>query len=164
MITGEPLPVEKTAGSPVTGGTVNQTGAFAFRATAVGEATMLAQIIRMVEEAQGGKLPIQALVDQGDDVVRARRHGAGRADLSAVWLIFGPDPALTFGLVNAVAVLIIACPCAMGLATPTSIMVGTGRGAELGVLFRKGEALQLLQDVKVVAFDKTGTLTEGARA
>ncbi|OZA17919.1 MAG: copper-translocating P-type ATPase [Rhodobacterales bacterium 17-64-5] len=160
MIWGEPVPVEKTPGSPVTGGTVNQTGAFSFRATAVGEATMLAQIIRMVEAAQGGKLPIQALVDRVTmwfvPVVMALA-----ALTFAVWLIFGPDPALTFGLVNAVAVLIIACPCAMGLATPTSIMVGTGRGAEMGVLFRKGEALQALQGVKVVAFDKTGTLTEG---
>ena len=160
MISGEPVPVEKAPGSTVTGGTVNQTGAFSFRATAVGEATMLAQIIRMVEAAQGGKLPIQALVDHVTmwfvPVVMAL------AVLTfAVWLIFGPDPALTFGLVNAVAVLIIACPCAMGLATPTSIMVGTGRGAEMGVLFRKGEALQALQSVKVVAFDKTGTLTEG---
>ena len=160
MISGEPVPVEKAPGSTVTGGTVNQTGAFNFRATAVGEATMLAQIIRMVEAAQGGKLPIQALVDRVTmwfvPVVMAL------AVLTfAVWLIFGPDPALTFGLVNAVAVLIIACPCAMGLATPTSIMVGTGRGAEMGVLFRKGEALQALQSVKVVAFDKTGTLTEG---
>ncbi|PZR00219.1 MAG: heavy metal translocating P-type ATPase [Cereibacter sphaeroides] len=160
MISGEPLPVEKTAGSQVTGGTVNQTGAFSFRATAVGEATMLAQIIRMVEAAQGGKLPIQALVDKVTmwfvPVVM------GLAALTfAVWLVFGPDPALSFALVNAVAVLIIACPCAMGLATPTSIMVGTGRGAELGVLFRKGEALQSLQGVKVVGFDKTGTLTEG---
>ncbi len=160
MISGEPLPVEKTAGNAVTGGTVNQTGAFTFRATAVGEATMLAQIIRMVEAAQGGKLPIQALVDKVTmwfvPVVMALA-----ALTFAVWLIFGPDPALTFGLVNAVAVLIIACPCAMGLATPTSIMVGTGRGAEMGVLFRKGEALQSLQGVKVVALDKTGTLTEG---
>jgi heavy metal translocating P-type ATPase len=160
MISGEPVPVEKAPGSTVTGGTVNQTGAFSFRATAVGEATMLAQIIRMVEAAQGGKLPIQALVDRVTmwfvPVVMALA-----ALTFAVWLIFGPDPALTFGLVNAVAVLIIACPCAMGLATPTSIMVGTGRGAEMGVLFRKGEALQALQSVNVVAFDKTGTLTEG---
>ena len=163
MISGEPLPVEKAPGSPVTGGTVNQTGAFAFRATAVGEATMLAQIIRMVEAAQGGKLPIQALVDRVTmwfvPVVMALA-----ALTFAVWLAFGPDPALTFALVNGVAVLIIACPCAMGLATPTSIMVGTGRGAELGVLFRKGEALQALQGVTVVAFDKTGTLTEGRPA
>ncbi|HSG54689.1 MAG TPA: heavy metal translocating P-type ATPase, partial [Paracoccaceae bacterium] len=132
-------------------------------ATAVGEATMLAQIIRMVEAAQGGKLPIQALVDKITlwfvPVVM------GLALLTfAVWLMVGPEPALTFGLVNAVAVLIIACPCAMGLATPTSIMVGTGRGAELGVLFRKGEALQALQGVRVVALDKTGTLTAGKPA
>ncbi len=160
MISGEPLPVEKTAGSTVTGGTINQTGAFTFRATAVGEATMLAQIIRMVEAAQGGKLPIQALVDQVTMWFVPAVMALATLTF-AVWLIFGPDPALTFGLVNAVAVLIIACPCAMGLATPTSIMVGTGRGAELGVLFRKGEALQALQSVKVVAFDKTGTLTEG---
>ena len=160
MISGEPVPVEKTIGSGLTGGTINQTGALAMTATAVGEATMLAQIIRMVEAAQGGKLPIQALVDRITlwfvPVVM------GLAALTfAVWLVFGPDPALTLGLVNAVAVLIIACPCAMGLATPTSIMVGTGRGAELGVLFRKGEALQALQGVAVVALDKTGTLTEG---
>ncbi len=160
MISGEPLPVEKSAGSAVTGGTVNQTGAFAFRATAVGEATMLAQIIRMVEAAQGGKLPIQALVDRVTMWFVPAVMALATLTF-AVWLIFGPDPALTFGLVNAVAVLIIACPCAMGLATPTSIMVGTGRGAELGVLFRKGEALQALQTVTVVAFDKTGTLTEG---
>lgn len=163
MITGEPAPVAKGAGAAVTGGTVNQTGALTFRATAVGEATMLAQIIRMVEAPQGGKLPIQGLVDRITlwfvPVVM------GLAALTfAVWLILGPDPALTFGLVNAVAVLIIACPCAMGLATPTSIMVGTGRGAELGVLFRKGEALQALQSVRVVALDKTGTLTAGKPA
>lgn len=160
MITGEPLPVEKGPGSAVTGGTVNQTGAFIFRATAVGEATVLAQIIRLVEAAQGGKLPIQALVDR---VTMWFVPGVmGLAALTfAVWLAVGPEPALTFGLVNAVAVLIIACPCAMGLATPTSIMVGTGRGAELGVLFARGAALQSLQGVRVVAFDKTGTLTEG---
>ena len=160
MITGEPVPVAKASGATVTGGTVNQTGAFAFRATAVGGDTMLAQIIRMVEEAQGSKLPIQGLVDRITMwFVPAVMTLA--ALTFAVWFFFGPDPALTFGLVNAVAVLIIACPCAMGLATPTSIMVGTGRGAELGVLFRKGDALQGLQDAKVVALDKTGTLTEG---
>lgn len=160
MITGEPLPVEKRAGSPVTGGTVNQTGALTFRATAVGQATMLAQIIRMVEEAQGGKLPIQGLVDRVTLWFVPAVMGLALLTFLA-WLIFGPSPALTFALVNGVAVLIIACPCAMGLATPTSIMVGTGRGAELGILFRRGEALQSLQEVKVVALDKTGTLTEG---
>ena len=160
MITGEPLPVAKTTGAQVTGGTVNQTGAFSFRATAVGEATMLSQIIRMVEEAQGGKLPIQTLVDRVTLWFVPAVMALSLLTF-ALWLAFGPSPALTFALVNAVAVLIIACPCAMGLATPTSIMVGTGRGAELGVLFRKGEALQALQDVSVVALDKTGTLTEG---
>jgi len=161
MITGEPIPVSKTIGAGVVGGTINQTGALAFRATAVGGDTMLAQIIRMVEEAQGSKLPIQALVD------RVTMYFVPAVMLLAavtflVWFVFGPEPALTLGLVNAVAVLIIACPCAMGLATPTSIMVGTGRGAEMGVLFRKGEALQLLKQANVVALDKTGTLTEGA--
>ena len=163
MITGEPVPVEKSPGSEAVGGTVNQKGAFTLRATAVGGQTVLAQIIRLVEQAQGSKLPIQAMVD------RVTLWFVPAVMLAAlltflVWLLFGPEPALTFGLVNAVAVLIIACPCAMGLATPTSIMVGTGRGAELGVLFRKGEALQLLRDARVVAVDKTGTLTEGRPA
>ena len=124
---------------------------------------MLSQIIRMVEEAQGSKLPIQALVDKVT-MYFVPAVFAVAALTFAAWLYFGPSPALTFALVNAVAVLIIACPCAMGLATPTSIMVGTGRGAELGVLFRKGEALQLLKDARVVAVDKTGTLTEGKPA
>jgi len=160
MITGEPIPVEKASGSSVVGGTVNQQGALTLRATAVGADTMLAQIIRMVEQAQGAKLPIQAVVDKVTLwFVPAVMLAALVTFL--VWLVFGPSPALTFALVNAVAVLIIACPCAMGLATPTSIMVGTGRGAEMGVLFRQGEALQQLKNVKVVAVDKTGTLTEG---
>ncbi len=163
MITGEPIPVSKSPGSAVVGGTVNQKGAFTFRATAVGGDTVLSQIIRMVEEAQGSKLPIQALVDKVT-MWFVPAVFAVAALTFAVWLYFGPSPALTFALVNAVAVLIIACPCAMGLATPTSIMVGTGRGAELGVLFRKGEALQLLKDARVVALDKTGTLTEGKPA
>lgn len=160
MITGEPIPVEKTLGHPVVGGTINQNGTLNIRATAIGESTVLAQIIRMVEQAQGSKLPIQALVDKVTMwFVPAVMFLALLTFI--IWFIFGPEPALTFSLVNAVAVLIIACPCAMGLATPTSIMVGTGRGAEMGILFRKGEALQLLQEVKVVAVDKTGTLTEG---
>jgi len=163
MITGEPIPVAKAVGSGIVGGTVNQKGAFAFRATAVGADTVLSQIIRMVEEAQGSKLPIQALVDRVT-MWFVPAVFAVAALTFAAWLAFGPSPALTFALVNAVAVLIIACPCAMGLATPTSIMVGTGRGAELGVLFRKGEALQSLRDAKVVAVDKTGTLTEGKPA
>lgn len=160
MITGEPVPVAKQVGHQVVGGTINQNGTLNIRATAIGEASVLAQIIRMVEQAQGSKLPIQALVDKVTMwFVPAVMLLAALTFM--VWFIFGPEPALTFGLVNAVAVLIIACPCAMGLATPTSIMVGTGRGAEMGVLFRKGEALQLLQEVKVIAVDKTGTLTEG---
>ncbi|MBB4237931.1 heavy metal translocating P-type ATPase [Rhizobium esperanzae] len=160
MITGEPIPVAKTAGSAVVGGTVNQKGAFSFRATAVGGDTVLSQIIRMVEEAQASKMPIQAIVDKVTMwFVPAVILVA--ALTFAIWYVFGPSPQLTYALINAVAVLVIACPCAMGLATPTSIMVGTGRGAELGVLFRKGEALQLLRDANIVALDKTGTLTEG---
>lgn len=157
---GERIPVEKSAGSAVVGGTVNQKGALTLRATAVGGQTMLAQIIRLVEQAQGSKLPIQAVVDKVT-LWFVPMVMLIAALTFVVWLAFGPSPALTFALINGVAVLIIACPCAMGLATPTSIMVGTGRGAEMGVLFRKGEALQLLKDAKVVAVDKTGTLTEG---
>jgi Au+-exporting ATPase len=163
MITGEPVPVLKTGGAAVVAGTINQTGAFTMRATAIGSRTVLAQIIRMVEQAQGSKLPIQALVDQVTMWFVPAVLAIAMATFAA-WLAYGPSPALTFALVNAVAVLIIACPCAMGLATPTSIMVGTGRGAELGVLFRKGEALQRLKDARVVAVDKTGTLTEGKPA
>ncbi|NTX78765.1 copper-translocating P-type ATPase [Serratia proteamaculans] len=160
MITGEPVPVQKGVGADVVGGTINKTGAFSLRVTKIGANTVLAQIIRLVEEAQGSKLPIQALVDKVTMwFVPAVMAAAALTFL--VWLVFGPSPALTFALINAVAVLIIACPCAMGLATPTSIMVGTGRAAELGVLFRKGEALQALRDVSVIALDKTGTLTKG---
>ena len=160
MITGEPIPVKKQIGDQVVGGTVNQNGTLNFRATAIGDSSVLAQIIRMVEQAQGAKLPIQALVDKVTmwfvPIVLLLA-----ALTFMLWFVFGPEPTLTFALVNAVAVLIIACPCAMGLATPTSIMVGTGRGAEMGVLFRKGEALQALRDVEVIAVDKTGTLTQG---
>ena len=160
MITGEPMPVEKTIGSTVVGGTINQSGSLNIKATSVGSSSVLSQIIRMVEQAQGSKLPIQALVDKITMWFVPVVMGLSLLTF-LTWFIFGPEPALTFSLVNAVAVLIIACPCAMGLATPTSIMVGTGRGAEMGVLFRKGEALQLLKETKVVAVDKTGTLTEG---
>jgi Cu+-exporting ATPase len=160
MITGEPLPVARGSGDRVTGGTVNGQGAITFRATAVGTDTVLARIIRMVEDAQSAKLPIQAMVDRVTlyfvPVVMAVA-----ALTVLVWLVFGPEPALTRALVAGVSVLIIACPCAMGLATPMSIMVGTGRAAELGVLFRRGDALQRLEGARVVAFDKTGTLTEG---
>ncbi|MDO9415051.1 heavy metal translocating P-type ATPase [Pararhizobium sp.] len=160
MISGEPVPVEKKAGDPVTGGTINRTGAFTFAATRVGSETVLSQIIRMVEQAQGSKLPIQALVDRVTLWFVPLVIGLAALTFAA-WLVFGPSPALSFALVNAVAVLIIACPCAMGLATPTSIMVGTGRAAEMGILFRKGEALQSLREADVIAFDKTGTLTRG---
>jgi len=160
MISGEPLPVEKTQGATVIGGTINGRGSFRFRAEKVGGDMMLAQIIRMVGEAQGAKLPIQMMVDRVTAwFVPAVMVVAAITFL--IWLIFGPEPAYTYGLINAVAVLIIACPCAMGLATPTSIMVGTGRAAELGVLFRKGEALQTLSEVDTVVMDKTGTITKG---
>jgi P-type Cu+ transporter len=160
MITGEPVPTEKGPGAEVIGGTINGTGSFTYRATRVGADTLLAQIVRMVEAAQGDKLPIQALVDRVTLWFVPAVMGVAALTF-AVWLAVGPSPALTFALVNAVAVLIIACPCAMGLATPTSIMVGTAKAAELGILFRRGEALQTLRDAEVVALDKTGTLTEG---
>ena len=149
MITGEPVPVAKSVGDPVTGGTVNGSGAFRFRATRVGADTTLARIIRMVEEAQGAKLPIQGLVDR-ITLWFVPAVMAFAALTVLVWLLAGPSPALSFAMVAGVSVLIIACPCAMGLATPTSIMVGTGRAAEMGVLFRKGDALQQLSTVDVV--------------
>jgi P-type Cu+ transporter len=160
MLTGEALPVTKAKGDPVTAGTVNATGALIVAARAVGADTVLARIVAMVEEAQGAKLPVQALVDRITGVFVPVVLGVAALTV-AVWLTLGPDPRLTHALVAGVAVLIIACPCAMGLATPMSIMVGTGRAAELGVLFRRGDALQKLAEVGVVAFDKTGTLTEG---
>lgn len=160
MITGEPIAAEKTKGDTVTGGTVNGNGALTIRVTAVGEETTLSRIIAMVEEAQGARLPVQDLVNR--ITLWFVPAVMAVATLTVIgWLIFGPSPALPFALVAGVAVLIIACPCAMGLATPTSIMVGTGRAAELGVLFRRGDALQALSDIDIVAFDKTGTLTEG---
>ena len=160
MLTGEPVPVEKQPGMQATGGTLNTSGSFTLRVTHTGADTMLARIIRMVEAAQGARLPIQALVDQVTAwFVPAVMAAALLTFLT--WFFLGPTPALSHALVNAVAVLIIACPCAMGLATPTSIMVGTGRAADMGVLFRQGDALQTLRDVNVVAFDKTGTLTLG---
>ena len=157
-ITGEPIAVHKQPGDALTGGTVNGAGVLDLRATAVGEATVLSQIIRMVGDAQAARLPIQSLVNRVTLWFVPTVIAIALLTV-LVWLIIGPDPALA--LVAGVSVLIIACPCAMGLATPTSIMVGTGRGAELGVLFRKGDALQSLQSARIVAFDKTGTLTEG---
>ncbi|WP_347265626.1 heavy metal translocating P-type ATPase [Paracoccus sp. (in: a-proteobacteria)] len=161
MLTGEPVPVLKFPGDKVTGGTVNGASALAYRVTATGTDTVLARIIRMVEEAQAGKLPVQALVDRITAVFVPVVIGLAILTF-ALWL--GLTGALGPALVAAIAVLIIACPCAMGLAVPVSIMVGTGRGAELGVLFRRGDALQRLADARIVAFDKTGTLTQGAPA
>lgn len=160
MISGEPMAVSKGQGDGLTGGTVNGAGSLTFNATRVGGDTTLAQIIRMVEEAQGAKLPIQGLVDKVTLWFVPAVLVLALLTV-ATWLVFGPDPAVTFALVAGVSVLIIACPCAMGLATPTSIMVGTGRAAEMGVLFRKGDALQELSEVDIVALDKTGTITEG---
>lgn len=160
MLTGEPMPVAKTVGDGVTGGTINTDGTLICRATAMGSDSKLAQIIALVETAQGARLPIQALVDQ--ITLRFVPAVLIIAVLTMlVWCFIGPEPKLPFMLVVGVSVLIIACPCAMGLATPTSIMIGTGRAAEMGVLFRTGTALQHLQGATLVAFDKTGTLTEG---
>ncbi|MCB5202788.1 heavy metal translocating P-type ATPase [Neorhizobium sp. T786] len=158
MISGEPIPVEKGEGATVVGGTINNTGSFRFRAEKVGRDTMLAQIIRMVEQAQGAKLPIQTMVDKVTGWFVPAVIGLAILTF-LVWLVLGPS--LSHAVVAAVAVLIIACPCAMGLAVPTSIMVGSGRAAELGVLFRKGDALQELRAVDMVVFDKTGTITKG---
>jgi len=160
MIGGEPIPVRKDAGSGVVGGTVNKTGAFRFRAAKVGRDTVLAQIVRTVEAAQGAKLPIQAIVDRVTLwFVPAVMAFAALTFLA--WLLLEPTPSISLAVVNAVAVLIIACPCAMGLATPTSIMVGTGKAAELGILFRRGDALEALRNASIIALDKTGTLTKG---
>ncbi|MFK4820769.1 heavy metal translocating P-type ATPase [Ochrobactrum quorumnocens] len=163
MITGEPVPVAKEEGAEVVGGTINKTGAFSFRATKVGRDMVISQIVRMVEDAQADKLPIQAKVDKVTGwFVPAVLVAA--ALTFVVWLVIGGTGMMGFALVNAIAVVIIACPCAMGLATPTSIMVGTGRAAEFGVLFRRGDALQTLRDASVIAVDKTGTLTQGKPA
>jgi Cu+-exporting ATPase len=160
MVTGESIPVEKTAGSRVTGGTVNGTGSLVMRAERVGSETLLAQIVHMVSEAQRSRAPIQRLAD----VVSA--WFVPTVVLVAivafiVWANWGPEPRMAYALVNAVAVLIIACPCALGLATPMSIMVGTGRGAMAGVLIKNAEALEILEKVDTLVVDKTGTLTEG---
>jgi P-type Cu+ transporter len=160
MITGESIPVTKREGDEVIGATINTSGAFRFEATKVGEDTALHQIMRMVEEAQGSKAPIQRLADRISAVFVPAVIGVAAVTF-LVWLLFGPEPALTFALLNTVAVLIIACPCAMGLATPTSIMVGTGKGAEAGILIKGGEALEGAHKLDTVVLDKTGTLTKG---
>ena len=160
LVTGEPIPVEKIAGSRVTGGTVNGTGSFLMRAERVGSETLLAQIVRMVSEAQRSRAPVQKLAD------RVASYFVPAVVLAAAltfvaWAAFGPAPRMAHALLNAVAVLIIACPCALGLATPMSIMVGTGRGALAGVLVKNAEALEILEKVDTLVVDKTGTLTEG---
>jgi Cu+-exporting ATPase len=160
MISGEPVPVEKVPGEKVTGATVNGTGSLLMRAERIGKDTMLAQIVRMVADAQRSRAPIQALADKVSAwfvpmVVAIAVLAFG------VWALFGPEPAMSFALVNAVAVLIIACPCALGLATPMSIMVGTGRGAAAGVLVKNAEALELMEKIDTLVVDKTGTLTLG---
>ena len=163
MLTGESMPVGKGPGDEVIGSTINTSGSFIFRATRVGAETVLAHIVRMVQEAQGSKAPIQRLADVVSGyfvqivlVVAALTFG--------IWMLFGPEPRLTFALVSAITVLIIACPCAMGLATPTAIMAGTGKGAEAGILIRGGEALEIAHKIRTVVFDKTGTLTMGRPA
>ena len=160
MVTGEPIPVAKTAQSPVTGGTVNGTGTFVMLAERVGRDTLLAQIVRMVSEAQRSRAPIQRLADTVSSWFVPIVIVVALATF-ATWSVYGPEPRLAYALVNAVAVLIIACPCALGLATPMSIMVGTGRGAEAGVLIRNAEALETMEKVTTIVIDKTGTLTEG---
>ena len=160
MVTGEPIPVEKTSGSRVTGGTVNGTGGFVMRAERVGSETLLAQIVHMVSEAQRSRAPIQRLADTVSAYFVPTVVVV--AEISAVvWGLAGPEPRMAYAIVNAVAVLIIACPCALGLATPMSIMVGTGRGAMAGVLIKNAEALEVLEKVDTLVVDKTGTLTEG---
>ena len=160
MVTGESVPVDKGPGDAVIGGTVNQTGAFRYRATAVGSDTVLGQIVRLVREAQASKAPIQRLADRVAALFVPAVIFVALASF-VVWFDFGPEPALTRGLVSAVSVLIIACPCALGLATPLSIMVGTGKGAENGVLIRSAEALETAQRIRTVVLDKTGTITKG---
>ncbi|MEZ5723620.1 MAG: heavy metal translocating P-type ATPase [Paracoccaceae bacterium] len=160
MLTGEPVPAEKSPGDALIGGTVNGNVPLRYRVTATGADTRLAGIVRLVEQAQAGKLPVQALVDRVTRIF-VPVVMALSALTFLLWLLLGPSPALAPAVVAAISVLIIACPCAMGLAVPVSILVGTGRGAQLGILFRRGDALQRLSEARITAFDKTGTLTEG---
>lgn len=160
MITGEPIPVEKEIGSKVTGATVNGTGSFVMKATRVGKDTLLSQIVKMVSQAQRSRAPIQKLADKVSSYFVPAVVLVATAT-AVIWYLVGPEPALTHAIVNAVAVLIIACPCALGLATPMSIMVGTGKGASLGVLIKNAEALEGMEKITTLVVDKTGTLTEG---
>jgi len=160
MLTGESLPVEKRSGDQVIGASLNKTGTFKFEAARVGKDTVLAQIIRLVEEAQGSKAPIQRMADYVASIFVPTVIGIAVLTF-IIWWAFGPRPSLLFGLLNFVAVLIIACPCSLGLATPTAIMVGTGKGAEHGILIRSGESLETAHKIRTIVFDKTGTLTKG---
>lgn len=160
MITGEPMPVEKTAGDRVIGATVNATGSLIIQAERVGKDTLLAQIVEMVADAQRSRAPIQRLADVVAGVFVPAVVVTAVATF-IVWSIVGPEPPMAYGLLNAIAVLIIACPCALGLATPMSIMVATGRAASMGVLFKDAEAIELMRDIDTLVIDKTGTLTEG---
>ena len=160
MVTGESMPVDKAKGDIIVGATINKTGSFTFKATKVGQETMLAQIIKLVQEAQGSKAPIQRLADLVSSYFVPAVIMLAILTF-VVWYDFGPDPALTFAILNTVAVLIIACPCAMGLATPTAIMVGTGKGAENGILIKDAESLETAHKINTIIFDKTGTLTKG---
>ena len=160
MLTGESLPVDKKPGDEVIGATLNKSGSFVFEATRIGEETALAQIIRLVEQAQGSKAPIQRLADKVAGVFVPVVMGIAVITF-LVWYFWGPPPNLTMAMLNFVAVLIIACPCALGLATPTAIMVGTGKGAENGILIKGGESLELIHSLTTIVFDKTGTLTKG---
>ncbi len=160
MVTGESMPVSKGSSSKVIGGTINQTGSFIMRAEKVGHDTMLSQIVQMVAQAQRSRAPIQRMADQVSGWFVPLVIAIAAAAFIA-WSIWGPEPRMTFGLIAAVSVLIIACPCALGLATPMSIMVGVGRGAQSGVLIKNAEALERLENVDTLIVDKTGTLTEG---
>ena len=160
MITGEPVPVEKTVGDKVTGGTVNGAGSFVMRADRIGSDTLLGQIVNMVSQAQRSRAPIQGLADKVAGIFVPVVLAVSVLTF-ALWVWLGPEPKLAHAIVNAVAVLIIACPCALGLATPMSIMVGVGRGAQEGVLVKNAEALERLEKVTTLVVDKTGTLTEG---
>ena len=160
MVTGESIPADKTSGDIVVGATMNKTGTFTFKATKIGQETMLAQIIKLVQEAQGSKAPIQRIADIISSYFVPIVLMLAIATF-VIWYVFGPEPVLLFALLNMVAVLIIACPCAMGLATPTAIMVGTGKGAEQGILIKDAESLETAHKINTVIFDKTGTLTRG---
>jgi len=160
MVTGESIPVEKSKGSEVIGGTINKTGSFEFKVSKVGDNSVLGQIIKMVEEAQGSKAPIQDLADKVAAIFVPAVIGIAIITFIG-WMVWGANSAINLAIINFVAVLIIACPCALGLATPTALMVGTGKGAQLGILIKNGSSLQIAQKISTIIFDKTGTLTEG---